>query len=113
MNLSREPLHNMLNLQRFLILAYRVFILIFTRQHRNWDRDLRCIGRIDHSRMDSCRGLERGALLAGQVHDLAAPAVANNAPSGRAALATLEGFEDLGNSGECLGRSSLVLEEGA
>lgn len=77
-DLAWKPLNNIFHLQFLGIGGNGVLVLIFGWQNSDWDCDLGCIDRINHSRMNSRRSLEWCTLLRHEVYYLAAPAISDN-----------------------------------
>jgi len=110
-DLVREPLNDVLGLDSLLPALHRLLVLILTRQHGIRDRDAGSIIRVDHCWVAGGSGLELRSLLRAQVHDLAAPAEADDTPLLDAGALGLDLGEDLGNALEGLGRSGGSIEE--
>jgi len=93
MDLVREPLDDVLRLDPLLPLGNGILVLVLGRQHGVRNRDAGSVVGVDHGRVAGGGGLERGALLGGEVDDLAAPAEADDAPFFDAAVLALDLLE--------------------
>ena len=70
MDLIREVLDDIRDLEPLLPLLDLGHILVLARQHGVWDRNARRVSGRDHGRVAGGGGFEDSALLGGQIHDL-------------------------------------------
>lgn len=119
-DLGRESLDIVICLQSRAKLGHIFGVLVLTRQQGHGDIDVLGIIRVQHGRVALHGCLERLVLGAGGENaDLAAPAVAEDAPGGEAAAGGGWGCEgvgfgdDAGDLGEGVGGCGLGLEESA
>lgn len=119
-DLGRESLDIVIRLQPRVELGHIVGVLVLTRQQGHGDIDVLGVIRVQHGRVALHGRLECFVLGAGGENaDLAAPAVAENAPGGEAAAGGGRGCEgvgfgdDAGNLGEGVRGRGFSLEEGA
>ena len=119
-NLGRESLDIVIRLQCRAKLGHIVGVLVFTRQEGHGDIDILGVIRVQHGRVTLHGCLECLVLGAGGENgDLAAPAVAEDAPGGEAAAGGGWGCEgvgfgdDAGDLGEGVGGCGFGLEESA
>ena len=110
-DLVREPLNNVLGLDRLLPLLNIFLGLVLGGQHSERNLDARRVIGVNHGRVARSGGLESGALLRAQVDNLAAPAVSDNTPLFDAGALALDLLQDLGEALKGLGRRSLGREE--
>jgi len=112
MDLVREPLNDVGNLETLLPLLNLRLVLIFARKHSKWNGDIRCIPSRNHSWMGCRRNTEWRSLRGAQIHNLAAPAKSENSPLLNSLLLA-QLLDDLLYAREGLGGCGLVLEESA
>lgn len=112
MQLIREPHNGVLGLD-MLLPRFDVFLLFaLRRKHEKRDRDAGRVIGVHHGRVTRRGGLETRSLCADQIGDLAAPAVADDAPCFDRGMFYLELVDDLGDASDGLGWSGLGAEEG-
>lgn len=111
MDLVGEPLNGVLGLDCLLPLLDVLLRLILRRQHDERDLDAGSIVGVDHGRVARGSGLECSAFLRAQVHNLASPAVADDAPLFDARALAFDLLQDLGDALKSLGWRGLGVEE--
>lgn len=111
MDLVVVPLDKMLSLDTLLPLLNSFLVLILARQHGDGDGDTSSIVGVDHCGMACSSSLEKCVLLRRQVHNLAAPAEADNSKGCNVLVLTLDLFDHLGNTADGLGWCAGSLEE--
>lgn len=80
MDLIVVPLDKVLGFDTLLPLLHCLLVLILARQHSNRNANTSSVVGVDHGGVAGSGSLEDGILLRRQVHNLAAPAEANDAP---------------------------------
>lgn len=103
------PLDDVLDLDCLLPLLHILFRLVLAGKHGVRDGDARGVVGVDHGRMRGRSGLEERVGLRGQVHNLTAPAVAQDTPCGDTAALRLDLGDDLWDALEGLGWCGLRL----
>jgi hypothetical protein len=101
----------MLGLDTLLPLLHCLLVLILARQHSNRNANTSSVVGVDHGGVAGSGSLEDSILLRRQVHDLASPAEANNAPGLNALVLRLDLIDDLGDAADGLGWCAGGLEE--
>ena len=102
-DLVGPPLHDVLDFDRLLPLLHVLLGLVLAGQHGVRDGYAGCVGFVDHGRVAGGGGFELRPGLGQQVHDLAAPAVTEDAPFFDRGSVRFGFFENLGHAFESLG----------
>mgnify|MGYP001173995888 FL=1 len=111
MDLVVVPLDKVLGFDTLLPLLHCLLVLILARQHSNRNANTSSVVGVDHGGVAGSGSLEDSILLRRQVHDLASPAEANDAPGLNALVLRLDLIDDLGDAADGLGWCAGGLEE--